>query len=77
MKVGPLVEVRWEAFTLKNHTQNVVEKLVPDLSLKSQNWAYLWINRIKFYAVCLYYMPSWGLSIYIENKLQNTYFYFI
>ena len=27
-------------------------KLFPDLFFKSQNWAYRWINSLKFYAVC-------------------------
>ena len=40
-----------ETFFLKNHTQNVVEKLVPDHFLKNQNWAYLWINSLKFWVV--------------------------
>ena len=47
-----------ETFFTKNHTQNVVEKLFLDPSLKNQNWAYLWINSLKFYTVCFYCMPS-------------------
>ena len=39
---------------------------------KNQNWVYLWINSLKFYTVCFYYMPSWGLSKYIETKLHTT-----
>ena len=35
--------------------------------LKNQNWAYLWINSLKFYLVCIYYMPSWVLSKYAET----------
>ena len=50
----------WQRFFLNNHTQNVVEKLVPNPFLKNQNWAYLWINSLKFYTVYLYRMPSWG-----------------
>ena len=38
---------------LKNNTQNVAEKLFPDLFLKNKNWAYL-----KYYTVCFYYMPG-------------------
>ena len=68
---------KWETFFLKNHTQNVVEKLFPDPFLKNQNWAYLWINSLKFYTVCFYCMPSWGLSKYIETKLKATCFYLI
>ena len=41
-----------ETFLLKNQTQNVVEKLFPDPFLKNQNWDYLWINSLKFYAIC-------------------------
>ena len=33
---------------MKNHTQNVLEKLFADPYLKNQNWAYLWINGLKF-----------------------------
>ena len=29
--------------------------------LKNQNWAYLWINILKFFTVCFYFMPNWGL----------------
>ena len=53
----------------------MVEKLVLDRFLKNQNCAYLWINSLKFYAVCFYCMSSWGLSKYIETKFQTTCFY--
>ena len=36
---------------MQNHAQNVVDQLVPDPFLKNQNWAYLWINHVKFYTV--------------------------
>ena len=36
MKFGQLIEYNL-TFFLKDHTQNVVEKLFPDLSLKNQN----------------------------------------
>ena len=36
------------------------EKLVPDPFLKNQNWAYLWINRVKFYTV-LYFISCQDL----------------
>ena len=41
----------------------MVEKLFPDSFLKNQNWEYLWINSLKFYAVCFYCISSWGLHI--------------
>ena len=50
----------------------MVQKLFPDPLLKIQNWVYLWINCLKFYTVCFYYVPSWGLSKYIETLLQTT-----
>ena len=37
----------------------MVEKLVPETFLKNQTWAYLWINSLKFYTVCFYYITSW------------------
>ena len=62
---------------MKNHTQNVMEKLVPDPFLKNENWAYLWINSLRFYTVCFYCMPSWALLKHVETKLQITLFYLI
>ena len=35
MKFGQLIDLTWETFFLKNHKQNVVEKLVPDSFLKN------------------------------------------
>ena len=77
IKFGQLIELTWETFFLKNHSQNMVEKLVPDPFLKNQNWAYLWINSLKFYRVCFYCMASWGLLKHIEIKLQTTCFHLI
>ena len=42
-----------------------------------QLWAYSWINNVKFYTACVYCMASWGLSKYIEKRLQTTRFYLI
>ena len=44
---------------MKNHTQNVVRKLVPDPFTKNQNWACLWINSLKCYIGCFYCMSKW------------------
>ena len=37
-----------------NHTQTVVEKRFLDPFLKTQNWAYLWINCPNVYTVCFH-----------------------
>ena len=37
MKFGQLIECNIETFFLKNHAQNVMEKLFPDAFLKTQN----------------------------------------
>ena len=37
MKFGQLIDITWEIFFLKNHTQNVVEELFPGSFLKNQN----------------------------------------
>ena len=68
---------KWETFFLENHRPNAMEILFPDPFLKNQNCAYLWINSPKFYAACFYCMLKWGLSNYIETKLQSTCFYLI
>ena len=70
-KMWPL-DIIWKTFFSKNHSQNGVEKLFPDLVLKNQNQGYLWINSDKFSTV---YMPNWGLSKYIEIKLQSICYY--
>ena len=36
---------------MKSHILNVVEKLFPDLFLKNENLAYLWINSLKLYTI--------------------------
>ena len=66
-----------ETFFLKIHTQNVVEKLVQDPYMTNWNWAYLWINSLKFCIICFYRIPSWGLLGYIEANLQSACFYLI
>ena len=50
MRFGQLIQynVTRRTFFLKNHAQNVLQKLFPDPYLKNQNWAYLWINSVKF-----------------------------
>ena len=58
MKFGQLIDAKWEIFSLKNHTQNLMKKLVPDLFIKNWNWACLWINSIKFYAICFCHMSK-------------------
>ena len=37
MKLGQLIEYNIRSIFLKNHTQNVMEKLLPDPFLKNQN----------------------------------------
>ena len=49
MKFNQLIE-----HNMRNHTQNVLEKLFPDPYLKNQNLACLWINSVKFQRVCFY-----------------------
>ena len=57
--------------------QNVVEKLVSDPFLKNEDWAYLCINSLKFSIVSFHCIASWGLSKYIETKLQLACFHLI
>ena len=63
MKFGQLMNIAWEQFFLKNHIQNIEEKLFPDLFLKRQYWSYLWINNLGS-AASFYCMSSWGIHRY-------------
>ena len=59
MKFGQIIE-----YNMKNHTQNVVEKLVLDTFLKNQNWIYLKINSLKFFSLFLLFVQVEGYGIY-------------
>ena len=52
----------------------MVEKLAPDPLMKNQNWAYLWINRLKCCKVCFCLHPSWYLPKYNKTKVLMSYF---
>ena len=41
MKFGQLIEYNMRNIFLKNHTKNVMEKLVPVPFINFKNWAYL------------------------------------
>ena len=49
MKFSQLIEDTLEIFFLKNHMQNVMEKLFPDLFLTHKNVAYLY--HVRFYCM--------------------------
>ena len=66
MKSGQLIECNMRNIFLERSYTNVIEKLFPGLFLKNQNWAYLWINILKFHIFCFNCLPSWGLSKVIE-----------
>ena len=70
MKFGQLIKYSMKNIFLKYHTQHVIEKLFPEPFLK--NKIGLYINSLKFYTVCLYCMPSRGLSKYFDTKLKAT-----
>ena len=55
--------------------QKCVGGTIPRPSSKKSKLSNFWINSFKLYAVCVCYMPSRGLSKYIETKLQTIYFY--
>ena len=58
MTFALLIEYIMKNIFLENHTQNVVEKLFPDLLLKSRDLVHLWIVSLNFNTVCFYCMPS-------------------
>ena len=66
MKFGQLIEynITWETIFLKNHTQNVVEKLLPDPFLENLNWAYLAQYSEVLYSLFLLYPKSRAMEMY-------------
>ena len=58
MKFGQLTEYNMRNIFLEKSYRKCVEKLFPDLFLKNQNWAYLWISILKFYMFCYYCFPN-------------------
>ena len=59
--------------TIKSYTQECGEETILRYFSQKPKLS----TSLKFYAVCFYCMSSWGLSKYIENKLQTTCFYLI
>ena len=77
MKFDQLMEYDMKNISVEKLHTKYSRKINPDPFVKNQNWAYRWINSLKFNTVCFYCMLSWRLSKYIETKLQTTYFHLI
>ena len=76
MAFGQLIEYNMKIIFLEKSFTECGEENFTNSFLKNQNGTYLWIgNRLKFYQVYFYWMPSWGLSKNIKTKLQITCFY--
>ena len=62
----------WNNFLKISYTKCVGETGPTPFSEKLK-LAYLWINSLKFYTVCFFFVcSSWELLTYIETKLQTT-----
>ena len=76
-KFGQLIECNMRnIFHEKLYTKCGRETSPKPFSEKFKLSIFFWLNSLKFYSL-LYCMPSWGLSKYIETKLQITCFYLI
>ena len=75
MKFGHLIEHNMRNILEKLYTKCGVETIFRPFSEKSK--LSISLSSLKFYTVCFYCMPSYGLSKYIETKLQTIYFYLI
>ena len=54
MKLGQLIEYKMRNIFLEKRYTKCTKKLLPEPFLKNQNWVCLWINSLKFCAVCFY-----------------------
>ena len=77
-KCGQLIEYNMKKHFSSKTMHKIWWKNYPQTPLlRNWNWAYLWINSLKFFKVCFNCMPSWRLSKYIEGKLQTLCFWLI
>ena len=72
-----LIEYNIQNIFLEKSYTKCGGETIPDSFLKNLIWAYFWIDCLKFYTVCFYCMPSWGLLKYIETKLETICFHVI
>ena len=77
MRICQLIEIKMRNIFFEKTYTKCGGEAIPRPFSKNQSWAYLWINSLKFYTVCFYCNPSWGLSKYIGTKLQTTCIYLI
>ena len=68
MKSGQLIEYNMVNVLLLKKI--IHKKLVPHTFLKNQNWAYLWINSIKFYEVCFCCVQAMGWQNTLKLKCR-------
>ena len=68
MKFCQLIEYNMRNTFIEKTYRKYGGKASPDPFLENWNWAYLWINSLKFYTVFFNRIPSWGLSKCIETK---------
>ena len=65
---GQLVDYNMRIIFLEKSYTNLVDKLVSDLFLKNQNWAYLWIIILRFDTVTFIACSSRGSAKFIETS---------
>ena len=66
LKFGKLIECKMinifrdKSYTVIHYSQTLFQKI--------KNWAYLWINSLKFYIYCFHCIPKSGPLKYIKTK---------
>ena len=75
MKFGQLLEYNMKIIFLEKLSTKLDGETNPRPF--SGKFRLRWINSLNIYTVCFYCIPSWGVSKYIEIKLQTTCFYLI
>ena len=58
MKFGQLIECNMRNIFLEKSYTKCGGETIPRPISKNQDWAYLWINSLKFDTVCFYCMSS-------------------
>ena len=71
------MEKTWKIFFLKNHTQNVAEKLLPDPFLKNQNWSTTWnlslfcMSRSRTTKIYWVFISITSYKAFLKNKKRS------
>ena len=64
MKIGQVIEYNMRNVFLEKSYATCGGENIPRLFFKKQNWAYLWINSLKFYSLFWLYAKLTAIDVF-------------